>query len=351
MPALGGLTISARWPLPSGLTRFTSRWLRFFGSDSRLISSIGWIGVRSWKTGRRRAVSKSTPLTLSTRIRPQYFSPSRGRADGAGDPVADPQAVAADLAGADVDVLRARQEAVAAHEAVALVDDVEDAEGEVEARALGLRLEDLADQVVLAAARASSMSSCVADLRSSLRLISRRSRMSRSLRSRAASSSATSSCSVTGRRDGSGIDGAAGDCGRGAGRGRSAWGWADLGGTVAPPVRARRRRTTWVAPRTVARAELECRRAAGGDAWSNIGRMCDPSMESAAVRNVSATARSAAVTGPIATTATTPIGGRHRVAAEAVRGHGAGAAAAGRRGRSRPRTGARRDRPRAGRDG
>ena len=78
LPALGGLTISARWPLPSGLTRLTSRWLRFLGSDSRLISSIGWIGVRSLKYGRRRAVSVSTPLTLSTRIRPQYFSPSCG---------------------------------------------------------------------------------------------------------------------------------------------------------------------------------------------------------------------------------------------------------------------------------
>ena len=55
--------------------------------------------------------------------------------------------------------------------------------------------------------------------------------MSRSFRSRAASSSATSSCSVTGRRM-SGGDGAAGGCGRGAGRGRSAWGWAVLGGTV-----------------------------------------------------------------------------------------------------------------------
>jgi hypothetical protein len=78
LPAFGGLTISARWPLPRGLTRLTSRWLRFLGSDSRLISSIGWIGVRSLKYGRRRAVSVSTPLTLSTRMRPQYFSPSRG---------------------------------------------------------------------------------------------------------------------------------------------------------------------------------------------------------------------------------------------------------------------------------
>ena len=72
------------------------------------------------------------------------------RADGAGDAVAGAQAEAADLAGADVDVVRAGQEAVPAHEAVALVDDVEDAEGVDVAGALGLALEDLVDQVVLA---------------------------------------------------------------------------------------------------------------------------------------------------------------------------------------------------------
>ena len=42
---------------------------------------------------------------------------------------------------------------MAAHEAVALVDDVEDAEGVVEARALGLGLEDLVDEVVAALGR------------------------------------------------------------------------------------------------------------------------------------------------------------------------------------------------------
>ena len=83
---------------------------------------------------------------------PQYFSASRGRADGAGDAVADAQAEAADLAGADVDVVRAGQQAVAAHEAEAFVDDVEDAAGVGVAGALGLALEDLVDEVVLALA-------------------------------------------------------------------------------------------------------------------------------------------------------------------------------------------------------
>ena len=76
--------------------------------------------------GRRRAVSGSTPLTESTRSMPQYFSPSRGARDGAADAVADPEPEPAHLAGADVDVVRARHEAVPAHEPVALVDDVED---------------------------------------------------------------------------------------------------------------------------------------------------------------------------------------------------------------------------------
>ena len=74
-------------------------------------------------------------------------------ADGARHAIADAQAEAADLARADVDVLEARQEAVAAHEAVALVDDVEDAGRVVEAGALGLALEDRVDEVFLALVR------------------------------------------------------------------------------------------------------------------------------------------------------------------------------------------------------
>ena len=82
---------------------------------------------------------------------PVLLGLARG-ADGAGDAVADAQAEAADLAGADVDVVRAGQQAVAAHEAEALVDDVEDAGGVVVAGALGLALEDPVDEVVLALA-------------------------------------------------------------------------------------------------------------------------------------------------------------------------------------------------------
>ena len=72
------------------------------------------------------------------------------RADRPGDPVADAEAEAAHLARRDVHVIVARQQAMAAHEAVAVIDHVEDAERVVEARALGLGLQDLVDQVVTA---------------------------------------------------------------------------------------------------------------------------------------------------------------------------------------------------------
>src|SRR5205085_7672681 len=73
-----------------------------------------------------------------------------GGADRAADPRADPQAEATDLARADIHVVRARQEAVAAHEAEALVDDVEDAARVGVAGPLRLTLEDPLDEVVLA---------------------------------------------------------------------------------------------------------------------------------------------------------------------------------------------------------
>ena len=150
LPALGGDTISARWPLPSGLTRLIRRCERFLGSVSRLISSIGWIGVSASKCGRRLAASGSTPLTESTRTRPQYFSPSLGCADDAADAVAGAQAGAAHLAGRHVNVVRRGHQPAAAQEAVAVVDDIEDAGHEDLAALLDLALHDPLDEIVLA---------------------------------------------------------------------------------------------------------------------------------------------------------------------------------------------------------
>ena len=148
---------------------------------------MGWIGVRASKCGPAlgglgvdavdRVDAQQAPVLLAV-------LGARGRA---GDAVAGPQPEAADLARADVDVVRAGHEAAPAHEAVAVVDDVEDARA---VRGLWGWSPLLPP----------SISSRSPTLRSSLTDISRRSRTSRSLRSRAASSSASSSCSVTGRR-------------------------------------------------------------------------------------------------------------------------------------------------------
>ncbi len=78
LPALAGDRIRPRWPLPMGLIRLIRRWVRFFWSVSMSNISSGKTGTRVSKYGRRLAVSGSTPLTVSTRSRPQYFSWSLG---------------------------------------------------------------------------------------------------------------------------------------------------------------------------------------------------------------------------------------------------------------------------------
>jgi hypothetical protein len=80
---------------------------------------------------------------------PVLLGIARG-ADGARDAVADAQAEPADLARADIDVVRAGQQAVAAHETESLVDDVEDATRVGVAGAFGLALQDAVDEVFLA---------------------------------------------------------------------------------------------------------------------------------------------------------------------------------------------------------
>ncbi len=62
LPALGGDTISPRWPLPIGDSRSTIRVVMFSFSPgiSRLSRSSGKSGVRSSKRGRLRASSGSS---------------------------------------------------------------------------------------------------------------------------------------------------------------------------------------------------------------------------------------------------------------------------------------------------
>ena len=45
LPALGGETISARWPLPIGMTRSMTRVVRMCGSVSSRSRSCGYSGV------------------------------------------------------------------------------------------------------------------------------------------------------------------------------------------------------------------------------------------------------------------------------------------------------------------
>ena len=72
------------------------------------------------------------------------------RADGAAYAVPDSQAETAHLAGRHIHVVRTWQQAVPSKEAEALVDDVENSAGVVEARALRLAFQDPLDQVFLA---------------------------------------------------------------------------------------------------------------------------------------------------------------------------------------------------------
>ena len=218
MPAFGGLTMRARWPLPIGLTRLISRWLRFFGSRLEVDQLVR---VDRGQVAEDRPAAGGLGVDAVDRVDAEHAPVLLGlarRADGAGDAVADAQAEAADLAGADVDVVGAGQQAVAAHEAEALVDDVEDAGGVGVAGALGLALEDPVDEVVLALVGPVSSSRSRPTWRSSVTLISRRSETSRSFRSRAASSSCCSSYSVTGARPPPPTGFVGGDGGYGNGR-------------------------------------------------------------------------------------------------------------------------------------
>src|SRR3990172_6979478 len=128
LPALGGETISARWPLPSGLTRLISR--------VEIGSPLG----RLWIDPIDRLDPHQAPVLLAV----------LGLADGAAHAVARAQAETPDRRRRDVDIVQAGHKAVPAQEAVAVVDDVEDAGHVDRATTLDLALQDALDQVVLA---------------------------------------------------------------------------------------------------------------------------------------------------------------------------------------------------------
>ncbi len=67
LPALGGDTMSPRWPLPMGATRSMIRVVSTPGSVSRRSRSWGYSGVSFPNSSRPRASSTGWPLTESTR--------------------------------------------------------------------------------------------------------------------------------------------------------------------------------------------------------------------------------------------------------------------------------------------
>ena len=97
---------------------------RVVGSSRRSFSS-GNSAVRSSNRGRRRACSGSPPLTVSISSSAGFFSLRPAGRLVPGDVVALAQAVLAGLLDRDVDVVAARQVALDAQEAVALVAQVE----------------------------------------------------------------------------------------------------------------------------------------------------------------------------------------------------------------------------------
>ena len=77
LPALGGLTISPRWPLPIGLTRSMTRAVTVCLPCSMIRHSSGYTGVRSPKRTRAPSWSTGVPFTDVTFWMAAYFSFSR----------------------------------------------------------------------------------------------------------------------------------------------------------------------------------------------------------------------------------------------------------------------------------
>ena len=98
MPAFGGLTMSARWPLPIGLTRLIRRWLRFFGSDLEVDQDVR---VDRRQVAEVRPARGRAGVDAVDRVDPEeapvLLGLARG-ADGTRHAIADPQAEPADLA-------------------------------------------------------------------------------------------------------------------------------------------------------------------------------------------------------------------------------------------------------------
>ena len=152
LPVRGGATIRPRWPLPIGAIRSITRPDSVVG---RRLEDEALLRIE-----RREVLEEQLVARLLGRFEVDRFDldqrevalPFLGRPDLPRDGVAGLQVELADLRRGDVDVVGARQVVVVgrAEEPEAVGQHFEHAFGEDEAALLGLRLEDLEDQLLLA---------------------------------------------------------------------------------------------------------------------------------------------------------------------------------------------------------
>ena len=129
LPVRGGATISMRWPLPIGVTRSTIRMFRSLGSCFQHQPAIGMQRGEVLEIARVGDALGVFAVDGLDAQQGEIALRFLGRADLALHDVAVAQAEAANLAGADVDVVGAGQIVVfrAAQEAEAVGEDFQDA--------------------------------------------------------------------------------------------------------------------------------------------------------------------------------------------------------------------------------
>ena len=145
LPAFGGDTISARCPLPTGITRSMTRVVSMCGSVSRRSRSFGYSGVSLVNSGRSLGLVRVQAVDRvdahqRVELLPLLLAVTR-LAHDTGDGVTATQAVLADQRQRDVDVVRAGQVAGGAHERVVVqhVQDAADGQQDVVLADLGVR--------------------------------------------------------------------------------------------------------------------------------------------------------------------------------------------------------------------
>ena len=151
LPARGGLTISPRWPKPMGTIISTTRMLISSGVD---FHADPLVGMQRRQLVEGDLVDQQVRVLVVDRLDAQQGEVTLvllGRADLARDGRPGLQAEAADLAGRDVDVVRAGKIVVvgAAEEAEAVGQDLQRPLAVHQAVELDPLLEDFEDQVLL----------------------------------------------------------------------------------------------------------------------------------------------------------------------------------------------------------